>query len=89
MSLKADTVERLKRIDPNDELLTSGYARKNALIDIPFEIIQICIAFLLNVDEWNENNKGKHLKISDDKTKVNRLSVAVGFRYASNAHGKT
>ena len=57
-------IETLKKIRKDDELMISGYIRINSLIDIPYAIIQICIAFLLYIDEWDSKYKGKYLKIS-------------------------
>ena len=64
MSLSLAIVERLKLVPRETTMLVSGYYRMNSLSDIPYGIIQICIAFLLSIDQWDSNNKGKHLEIS-------------------------
>ena len=57
-------IEKAEGASFRDTILVSGFARSNALMEVPLAIIQICIAFFLCVDEWDVNNKGKHLKIS-------------------------
>ena len=64
MSLSAEVIERLKYAANETKLLTFGYIRSNSVLDVPLGIIQLCLAFLLNVDQWDCNNKGTHLKMS-------------------------
>ena len=64
MSLNVDLIQKLKRIHQRDERLISGYVRLNALMIIPYGIIQICIAYFIHLEEWDINNKGKFLEIS-------------------------
>ena len=64
MSLSTKLLQRLKRVNEKEELLTCGYIRYISMACIPYEIIQICIAFFMSVDEWDIKNKGKYLEIS-------------------------
>ena len=65
MSLNGSIIDRVKEVNAQDELLASGFVRSYSLMEVPFEIIQICIAFLLCIDEWDTNNKSKHLKYQE------------------------
>ena len=38
--------------------------------NIPDEIIQLCILFYLIVEKWNENGKGKTIKIMNDSATI-------------------
>ena len=64
MSLPVEAVERIKKVQERDELLAFGFVRSHALTQIPLEIIQICIAFFLCIDEWDITTKGKWLELS-------------------------
>ena len=64
MSLSVEIVERLKKVRQKDEYLVSGFIKYNSLIDIPLEIIQICIIFFMCMDAWDTKNKSKWMEIS-------------------------
>ena len=64
MSLSVETVEKLRRVRAADELLASGFIRLNSMIDIPYVIIQICIAFMMRLEEWDPENEGQYLLLS-------------------------
>ena len=70
MSLPVGAADRIKQIRCRDELLACGYVKSNALVDIPFAIIQICIAFFMCIEEWDINTKGQWLEITGDYNQI-------------------
>lgn len=64
MSLKADFLNRLKRVNDRVDLLINGYVRLNTVSIVPYGIVQICILYFMLIEEWDVNNKGTFMKIS-------------------------
>ena len=63
---------RRKLIKQKHKDLLRGWTRPSAsnAINIPDEIIQICILFYLIVEEWNENGKGKTIEIMNESATI-------------------
>ena len=54
----------MKQSGERNELLATGYARSHAIKDIPLEIIQICMAFFVCIDQWDMENNSKWFTFS-------------------------
>ena len=70
MSLKADFLNRLKRVNGRDDLLITGYVRLHAVSIVPYEIVQICILYFMLIEGWDVKNKGKFMEISGQNKQI-------------------
>lgn len=65
MSTEINRFDRLKQVNTKDELTVAGYIRKQSSINIPYEIIQLCILFFVHFEKWSKIYHGNGIQISD------------------------
>ena len=80
MSLSPKIIEKVKEINKKDELLITGYVRLMSEMSVPYEIVQICMAYFLFKPIWSSIYKGIKMWITEEGTKAIATTSGVAVR---------